>query len=124
MEAGDMKTKLGFIGMLIGSAGMLALPALAQEHGNYRNNTNASNYATQQQYSTNQQVYAQPQYNTVRSYGNSYGTNSYRSSSYGNSYVAPQSYERSDRFRRDDREWARRHRRDERRFRFGRWDWR
>lgn len=124
-----MKTKLGFIGMLIGTAGMLALPALAQERGNYRNNANTGNYAPQQYtqpYSNNQQVYGQPQSNEVRPYGNSYSGNSYRGDSYGSNsyYSAPQSYERSEWSRHEAREWAWRHRRYERRFWNDRWGWR
>jgi hypothetical protein len=130
-----MKTKLGILGTLICSAGLLALPAVAQSRGNYGNSNTQNN---SQRYAGNSQVYNQTPAPVAQPYGQRYTGNSqvYNQApavqSYGQRYTgSAQSYtsgysrnefrgdDRYDREREREREW-RRHEH----YRRDRWDWR
>jgi hypothetical protein len=114
-----MKTKLGILGTLICSAGLLALPAVAQSRGNYGNfNSQNNTQNNSQRYTGNSQVYNQAP--ATQSYGQRY-TGSAQSYTSGYSRNEFRGDDRHDRYEREryERE-RRRHEHD----RYSRWDWR
>ena len=123
-----MKNKLKGFGILICSAGLLALPAAAQSRWNgNRNNSTPQYSAPVQQYSASMQQYSAPaqQYSApAQNYGQRYNSNtpSYGQSDRGSSnygYGYGDDRERSS-YRNDYRDW----RSERRHYRWDRWDWR
>jgi len=109
-----MKTKLGILGTLICSAGLLALPAAAQNRGSYGNYNNQNDG---QRYTGNTQVYNQAPSRVTQSYGQHY-TGSAQAYTSGYNRTEFRGGDRDDRWDRE-RDW-RRHEHDRRDYR----DWR
>jgi len=109
-----MKTKLGILGTLICSAGLLALPAAAQSR--YANNNNQNNG---QRYTGNTQVYTQTPSRATQSYGQHY-TGSVQAYTSGYNNNEWRGNDRDDRWERERARERRRHEHDRHDYR----DWR
>jgi len=121
-----MKTKLGILGTLICSAGLVALPAMAQSRGSYGSHDSQN---SSQHYTSNAPVYNQAQpsqsyaqvytgnsrvYNQSQAYGQRFTGDSHAYTS-GYSRSEYRSDDRHDRYDRDHDRRGRDHDRDDRR---------